>query len=128
MKALSIRHPFAWLIVNGFKDIENRSTLKNFRGEFLIHAGKEKDKKVDLGKIRSLMMNEKAFNQMMEELYIQERGDRFGGIVGQAEIVNCIHSSHSPWFEGPNGFVLKNQKVLPFMRCRGQLGFFEVDI
>lgn len=39
MKALSIRQPYAWLIVNGFKDIENRDWPTKFRGRVLIHAG-----------------------------------------------------------------------------------------
>ena len=44
MKALSIKQPWAWLIVNGFKDIENRTWRTKIRGEFLIHAGIEADK------------------------------------------------------------------------------------
>jgi hypothetical protein len=38
--ALSIRQPWAWLIVNGFKDLENRSWSTAFRGPVWIHAGK----------------------------------------------------------------------------------------
>jgi hypothetical protein len=38
VKALSIRQPWAWLIANGHKDIENRSWNTNYRGAFLIHA------------------------------------------------------------------------------------------
>ena len=37
--ALSIRQPWAWLIVHGFKDIENRDWPTNFRGRLLVHAG-----------------------------------------------------------------------------------------
>ena len=37
--ALSIRQPWAWLIVNGYKDIENRDWPTVFRGRMLIHAG-----------------------------------------------------------------------------------------
>ena len=37
--ALSIRQPWAWLIVNGHKDIENRDWPTNFRGRLLVHAG-----------------------------------------------------------------------------------------
>ena len=37
--ALSIRQPWAWLIVNGHKDIENRDWPTVFRGELLVHAG-----------------------------------------------------------------------------------------
>ncbi|WP_229215634.1 ASCH domain-containing protein [Duganella sp. CY15W] len=40
MKALSIRQPWAWLIVNGYKDIENRSWSTNVRGKVLVHASK----------------------------------------------------------------------------------------
>jgi hypothetical protein len=43
MKALSIMQPWAWLIVNGLKDIENRKWSTDFRGEFLVHAGKTYD-------------------------------------------------------------------------------------
>jgi ASCH domain len=38
MKALPIRQPYAWLIVNGHKDIENRAWPTKFRGRVLIHA------------------------------------------------------------------------------------------
>lgn len=29
-----------------------------------------------------------------------------------------------PWFFGPYGFVLADVRELPFMPCKGQLGFF----
>ncbi|HDU8694716.1 TPA: ASCH domain-containing protein, partial [Morganella morganii subsp. morganii] len=38
MKAISIRQPWAWLIVNGHKDIENRSWRTKYRGQVLVHA------------------------------------------------------------------------------------------
>jgi hypothetical protein len=40
MKALSIRQPWAWLILHAGKDIENRDWPTRFRGRFLIHAAK----------------------------------------------------------------------------------------
>ena len=40
MLALSIRQPWAWLIVHGWKDIENRTWRTRVRGRFLIHAAK----------------------------------------------------------------------------------------
>ena len=40
-RALSIMQPWAWLIVNRHKPIENRSWHTNFRGHVLIHAGKK---------------------------------------------------------------------------------------
>lgn len=50
-----------------------------------------------------------------------------GGIIGEAEIVDCVTSSPSRWFQGPYGFVIRNARILEFRRCRGQLGFFEPD-
>jgi hypothetical protein len=38
LKILSIRHPWAYLIANGDKDIENRMWRTKYRGPFLIHA------------------------------------------------------------------------------------------
>jgi hypothetical protein len=39
--ALSLRQPWADLIVNGIKNIENRSRPTRFRGRLLIHASKK---------------------------------------------------------------------------------------
>lgn len=39
MKALTIKQPWAELIINGLKDVENRSRLTHFRGRFAVHAG-----------------------------------------------------------------------------------------
>jgi hypothetical protein len=38
MRALSVRQPYAWLIVAGLKDVENRSRRLRHRGPLLIHA------------------------------------------------------------------------------------------
>jgi hypothetical protein len=40
MKAITIKQPWAFLIVEGVKDIENRTWKTNFRGRVLIHASK----------------------------------------------------------------------------------------
>ena len=37
MKAISIRQPWAWLIVQGYKDIKNRTWAAKYRGPILIH-------------------------------------------------------------------------------------------
>lgn len=112
MKALSIQQPYAWLIVNGFKDIENRSWPTQVRGTVLIHAGKK--------------MDEDAFCYYYGH-FPMPLGIELGGIVGQVDIVDCVRKSKSTWFQGPYGFVLANPKPLPFRPCRGQLYFFEVD-
>lgn len=117
MKALSIRQPWAWLIVQGYKDIENRSWPTDFRGRFLVHASKTIDS-------NGLAIVREAFEA--EGIEIPE-SFQTGGIVGEAHVIDCVDGSHSPWFEGPFGFVLRQPRPLPFRPLRGQLGFFEVN-
>jgi hypothetical protein len=117
MKALSIRQPYAWLIVNGHKDIENRTWPTNFRGRVLIHAGVTYPKR------------DYADDAVAHRRYYgsyPEREDMIGGIVGVATIVDCVSDSESKWFNGPYGFVLADAKPLPFMPCKGALSFFDV--
>jgi hypothetical protein len=39
MKAITVRQPWAWAIINAGKDIENRTWNTNFRGRVAIRAG-----------------------------------------------------------------------------------------
>lgn len=120
MKALSIRQPWAWLIVNGHKDIENRSWPTRFRGPVLIHASKRmtREEYHDAGLLCFRL------GVPMPDFDELERG----GIVGIATITGCSDNSLSPWFFGKFGFELADAKPMPFfMPCKGQLGFFNVD-
>lgn len=38
MKTLSVRQPWASLLVSGLKDIENRTWAPNFKGRIMIHG------------------------------------------------------------------------------------------
>lgn len=42
MKTLSVRQPWASLLVSGLKDIENRTWVSNYKGRILIHASSTK--------------------------------------------------------------------------------------
>jgi hypothetical protein len=116
LKALSIKQPWAWLILNAGKDIENRSWNTTIRGRILIHASKG---------MTTVEYNDAA-------AYAWERGVEIphqtnvmrSGIVGSVEIVDCVTSSDSRWFMGPYGFVLRNPIILPFQPCKGALKFF----
>jgi len=110
--AISIKQPWAWLIIAGHKDIENRGWETRYRGPVLIHAGKKMDFDPKVG-----------WDWDWPDISPPDRFD-VGGIVGQAEIVDCVTESSSPWFFGRYGFVLRNARPLPFRPCRGQLGFF----
>ena len=52
-------------------------------------------------------------------------GFDLGGIIGTAEIVDCVEASDSPWFFGPFGLVLTNVHPVPFIPVKGALGLFK---
>jgi hypothetical protein len=125
MLAISIRQPFAWLIVRGFKNIENRTRRTNFRGEILVHASGFRPKEI-VWKSFQAAFGTGLFGEI--KLPDMDKVD-FGGIVGKTEIVDCISKSNSQWFEGPYGYVLRKSKPLPFIPCKGQVTIpFEVSI
>lgn len=39
MRALTVQQPWAWAIIHGGKDVENRTQLWSYRGPLAIHAG-----------------------------------------------------------------------------------------
>jgi hypothetical protein len=119
--SLSIRQPWAWLIVNGHKDVENRTWPTRFRGRVLIHAGATMTR--DDYTACVLFIADMRTTWRLPAYDILKA--QCGGVVGEAEIVDCVTESDSPWFVGDYGFVMRNQKVLPFHRCKGALGFFQ---
>ena len=119
MKALSIRQPWAELILQGKKTIEVRKWNTKFRGKFYIHASKNFDK-------------EKLEQHNLKDLIT-------GAIVGQAELVDVKkYISEEDFLKdsdkhlakefkfGKYGFILKDVKRIKQIPYKGQLNFFEV--
>jgi len=122
MRALSIRQPWAWLILHAGKDIENRNWCPRhpglrFRGMCLIHAGIALQPISD--DLRTWVRRTSSVDLPRSEELPR------GGIVGQVDVIDVVRQSSSPWFEGQCGLVLASPKPLPFVACRGRLGFFE---
>lgn len=129
--ALSIKQPWAWLVVNGHKDIENRCWRTNRRGPVLVHAGKD----VDADAHQALLEGRHPAgtrDRVSEELRLAythalARGEvHKGGIVGGVSIAGCSDGHPSEWFVGEFGFLLRDAYPLPFMPLRGALSFFPV--
>jgi ASCH domain len=120
LPCLSILQPWAWLIVNGHKDIENRTWATKFRGRILIHASKAYARKT----------HDQFAEELLEEFDIKLPAFneiQTGGIVGLATIADCVRDHASPWkMNDCWGFVLKDQRVRPFVPLRGQLGIYRV--
>ncbi len=119
MKALSIKQPYAELILSGRKTIEIRKWNTKFRGEFLIHASKNSDKK---------SMKKFGFDNLP-----------LGAIVGKARLIDVKKYIDSKEFKnnynehlatedfGNYGFLLDNVKKLEIKECKGFLGFWNYE-
>ncbi|MDQ0124649.1 hypothetical protein J2W17_003603 [Pseudomonas lini] len=123
MKALSIRQPWAWLIVHGWKDVENRSWHTKHRGRFLVHAAQGMTR----AEYQDAVMFVASFGptDLLVDFAPFEELQR-GGIVGSVELVDSVDTSESPWYMGEKAFLLVDPKPLPFVPLKGRLNFFEV--
>lgn len=113
--ALSVRQPWAWLIVTGHKPLENRDWWTRYRGELSIHAAKTFD-----------AAGYEWVRRAFPEIAMPSRFD-VGGIVGRVRLVDCVERHSSPWFVGRYGFVLEDAEALPLRACRGMPGFFRPE-
>ena len=125
MKAISIRQPWAWLILHAGKDIENRSRHWNFRGKLYIHAAKGMTRDEYLA--AELFACDITHDGKPVVLPPFEELQR-GGIVGTVEVTDCVEDHASPWFNGPFGLVLRSASPLPFFPFKGSLGLFSTDL
>jgi len=120
MKVLSLKQPWAELILQGRKKIEIRKWNTSFRGPFLIHAS---------GNIDEPAMAKYGYKE--EDLPRQ-------AIVGKTELVDVKHykdeeefkkdkDKHlATWEFGSYGFILgKTEQVKEIKNVKGQLGFWE---
>lgn len=120
MKALSIRQPWAWLIVHGGKDVENRTWQTQIRGRFLVHAsqGMSRQEYFEAAEFaRSRGVTLPAFDALVR-----------GGIIGSVELYDCALYSPSPWYMGEVAWALRDPMPLPFTPMKGRLRFFNVGL
>ncbi len=126
--ALSLKQPWAALLVAGLKTIEVRRWPTARRGRILIHAARVPD----------------ARSEAWECVppHLQEAAHVTGGILGVGELIDCRpyrtveafaadgerHWNQAAWFEPPvlYGFVFANLSALPFRAYPGWMRFFEV--
>ena len=115
MKALTIKQPWATLIMQGDKRFEFRSWQTKYRGELLIHAGKG----IDTEAVKRL------------KKYIPEDMP-LGKIIGQVKLVDCIKMS--PEFKEillkeNYGWQLENVEVFDKqIDAKGKLSLWDYEI
>lgn len=134
MKTLSIRQPWASLIIKGFKDVENRSWRTSIRGEIAVHASASKteddwdDAIITVSVIRAIAFSDAA-KWLIETIGEFDKLPR-GVILGTVEITDCKRERMSPWHFDENwGFYLQNPKELKKpIPAKGKLGFWDFDL
>jgi hypothetical protein len=137
MHALSLRQPWAALVLFYRKWIENRHWNTSFRGEFLIHAAKGMTR---LEFDEALSFARPILGDQCPTEAVLRAQLEFGGIVGRARLVGVVPPQISlslvddyppgidrRWHMPEQyGFVLTDVAPVPFRPYRGQLNFFEV--
>lgn len=96
MKALTVKQPWASLIVNGIKDIENRTWKTNFRGRIYIHASSVQ------GKEPYMIFDDKQSEIFIEQdlsLKMLESYKQTSRIIGEVDIIDCVINHPSIWAE-----------------------------
>lgn len=120
--ALSVRQPWAWAIIYGGKDIENRVRRAITLGgmdrhrRLAIHASS--------GMTRSEYDDAAEFMETLEVACPPPSELVRGAIIGSVSIVGITKQSASPWFFGPWGLELADAQACETIPCAGQLGAF----
>lgn len=128
--ALSVKQPWAALIVAGVKSIEVRTWKARRRGRVLIHAAKLADDRPEA-------WEHITTPELMETTRLR------GGIIGVGEIEACLtydtaeafaadadrHRNAPEWFAPPRlyGFVFREVRPVAYHPCPGQTSFFAVE-
>jgi hypothetical protein len=126
--ALSIKQPWATLLVHGIKTIEVRRWLTPRRGRVLIHAARIPDPR--------------EAGWLLVPAKLRSEAQVVGGIIGAADLTDCLiyrnladfaadqerHRNDPAWFEPPvlYGFRFGNMTPIPFRRFPGWVRFFPV--
>lgn len=148
MKALSIRQPYAQLIAEGIKPIENRSFKTNFRGTFYIHASAQWHDRLKTDNLFTKqqwldLVNKSS--QKTNNIYRYIEKDvatmklHVGAIIGQVDLVDCVINHESIWAEETDfsqedptsiwNWVLANPILYekPILNVKGKLSFWEFE-
>jgi activating signal cointegrator 1 len=133
MKAISIRQPWTWLIMQGFKRYETRSWKTNHRGPILICAAKHK---MSLAEREEMMSHNHALGCLIDE-YEQMP---FGKAVCVATLSECI-ATEDLWFvdyvteihlgdfsSGRFAFLLTDIRPIKPFPLSGALGIFNAPV
>lgn len=112
MKTISIKQPWASLIVKGIKPIENRTWPTKYRGRVLVHAGAkpEKEPYKIFSESQFDFLNEEGREHQLFEVFDYYKNN--GAIIGSVEIVDCVINHESIWADKRSELFLLNNKAI----------------
>lgn len=108
--AITVQQPYAEWIIDGRKDIENRTWRTPHRGLLAIHAGRK--------------------TYELDGLGLDRDGYVMGAVIGTVELVDIVRGSESEWAMGDHWhWVLANpQRLAVPVPARGKMGLFTVEL
>lgn len=137
---LSVRQPWASLIVHGIKLIENRTFFIKNREMFVIHAGKTWGKDEQHAYEQLFQIAIEMGDKWRQDILYRSRS-MLGGFVGVARLRSCVgekewyadgggaFDGRTNWFVGPVGWYFTGARAFPFLvPYRGQQGVFRVPV
>ena len=126
MKVITIKQPWATLIVEGYKRFEFRSWKTNYRGDILIHAGKGIDKEA-MERLKKYLPDEIPIGKIIGTATLTDcvpMSKEFADMLSKEN--NDIYTTHS--FSRNYGFKLENvEKLDNLIEIRGQLGLWNYN-
>lgn len=121
MLGITLRQPWASLVAEGFKPVENRKWFTRYRGELAIHAGKSCTLQEHKDAVEFLIAND-----LVGVILPWERTIR-SAILAVVQMVDCVTEHPSGYFCGPYGHVYsKVQRLAVPVPCSGAQGFWKV--
>lgn len=131
MKVLSIKEPYATLIMEGKKSIETRSWKTSYRGKLYIHASSTK--------IPKLLKEDPKFIPLVNDSKLN-----YGNIICKCTLTDCIYMTkeyiekikqenyqeyiYGKYEEGRYAWVLKDIEPLDSkIKVKGHLGIWNYD-
>ena len=107
--------PWAWALIHGGKNVENRSWTTRDRGRIWIHAGMREIAGDVEGAVRLAAMTSGRSIEQAAEHYRRHRD--LGAVIGSMDLVDCLRHDaltdghplvDSPWAQGPWLWVLES--------------------
>ncbi|MEO0637809.1 MAG: hypothetical protein AAFY73_14320 [Pseudomonadota bacterium] len=124
--ALSVRQPWAWAIIHGGKDVENRSPGS-------IRAGRMDCRPIAIHAASGMTRQEYewAVWRLQQDGLTLPRPDDLPrrAIIGMVDVVAIVDSATKPWcdspfFGGKAGLALENPRARPPIPATGEIGYF----